>query len=210
MIKSKDEFYENDLESLSFDIADPNNIVVVEDFISHSDIDEIYKYCYSINYWESQSPGRHDKVHTAKAMKENSPETSFLMQKYVDKLQQEIEFKFGRPVEPAFPGIRRWDEGDWQGVHADGEDYDGTPNSTYVVDYGSVIYINDNYVGGEIFFPSYGIEFKPKPGTLIFFPSSKYYMHGVRKIKSGVRYTSPHFWVPVKHRKLIEIAKNQQ
>ncbi len=55
----------------------------------------------------------------------------------------------------------------------------------------SLIYINDNYEGGEIRFVEYDFTIKPKGGTLILFPGNKYYAHEVLKIKSGERYASP-------------------
>jgi prolyl 4-hydroxylase len=56
--------------------------------------------------------------------------------------------------------------------------------------YSSVIYLNDDFEGGEIVFPIIGIEYKPKAGDAIFFPSDDIkYLHGVNSIKSGNRYT---------------------
>jgi len=188
--------------------ADKSNIVVVENFMTTEHVELAYRYCYSINEWESWSKGGNDKISTYKKMQKDNPELYEIMQSYVDDVKKMIEFKFGRILETARPGIRRWDSGESQGLHADGEDLDGTPNGTYIVDYGSVIYINQNYTGGEIYFPQHGLELKPKEGSLIFFPSSSYYLHGVRPVIEGVRYTSPHFWVPEKHRKLIEMAQN--
>lgn len=189
--------------------ADSANIVVVEGFMSPWHVQMAYEYCYSINEWESWSKGGNDKISTYRKMQDDAPELFLVMQGYVDKVKEMIEYKFGRKLEPAHPGIRRWDAGEGQGLHADGENEDGTPNGTYIVDYGSVIYINDNYRGGEIYFPQHDLEIKPKEGTLIFFPSSTYYLHGVNSVIEGVRYTSPHFWVPEKHRTLIQIAKNE-
>lgn len=188
--------------------ADPSNIVIIEDFISQSDIDAIYDYCYSINEWVSQSVSNTDSISTAATMKQNAPDVYDILQGYHREVHRLIEHKFGRKLLLDETGIRRWDAGEFQGIHADGETFDGLPNDTYIVDYGSIMYINDNYEGGEIFFPAYDIEFKPKPGTLVFFPSSTYYVHGVRMVTAGVRYTSPHFWVPEKHRRLIEMTQN--
>lgn len=183
--------------------ADESNICIFENYISAEHLKKIYEYCYSINEWEPWSSGLSDKISTFETMKKNSPETFEIMQKYVNGVQKLIEFKFGRELESAHPGIRRWDAGEEQQLHADGENLDGSPNETYIVDYGSIMYLNDNYLGGEIYFPQYELNIAPKAGTLIFFPSSKYYLHGVRKILAGVRYTSPHFWVPQKHKKLV-------
>jgi predicted 2-oxoglutarate/Fe(II)-dependent dioxygenase YbiX len=193
-----------------FEAANPDNLVIIEDFMSPEHIDQVYDYCYAINEWESQSIARNDKISTSATMKKNAPEVYDIMQSYMDEVQKLIEYKFGRKLERGSAGIRRWDAGEWQGLHADGESVDGVPNDTYIVDYGSLLYINDNYTGGELHFPAYDICFRPKPGTLAFFPSSIYYIHGVTPVTSGVRYVSPHFWVPVKHRRLIEIAKNDE
>ena len=190
-----------------YNTADPSNIVVVENFISESHLEKIYKYCYLINEWESQSSAETDKISTAATMKNQAPELHEIMCDYALKMQNLIEHKFGRILEPGTLGIRRWDEGEFQDPHADGESADGIPNETYIVDYGSILYVNDNYEGGELYFPGYDICFKPKAGTLVFFPSSTYYIHGVKPVTGGIRYTSPHFWVPVKHRKIVEMSK---
>ena len=55
--------------------------------------------------------------------------------------------------------------------------------------YATIIYINDDYTDGELFFPNLDIELKPKAGTLLFFPGNKKYEHGVRKVGEGpIRY----------------------
>lgn len=57
------------------------------------------------------------------------------------------------------------------------------------VQYATIIYINDDYVDGELFFPNLNIEIKPKAGTLLFFPGNEEYEHGVRHVGDGpVRY----------------------
>lgn len=58
----------------------------------------------------------------------------------------------------------------------------------------SVMYLNDNYVGGEIEFKQSNIKIKPKPGSIIFFPSNFLYVHEVYPIISGERYSMPHWY----------------
>lgn len=57
------------------------------------------------------------------------------------------------------------------------------------IEYGIVYYINNNYDGGEIFYPKLNIEYKPEPGDLIIHPGSLEYMHGVRDVSNGIRYS---------------------
>jgi hypothetical protein len=51
-----------------------------------------------------------------------------------------------------------------------------------------VYYINEDYVGGEIKFPRFGITYKPKANDLIIFPSTYVYNHSVNPVISGTRY----------------------
>lgn len=75
----------------------------------------------------------------------------------------------------------RWDKGVGAGVHEDTHQ-----NYTDLI-YSSVIYLNENYEGGEIHFPQQKIIHKPKAGQLITFPSP--YWHGVKLVENGIRYT---------------------
>lgn len=55
--------------------------------------------------------------------------------------------------------------------------------------YATIIYINDEYVDGELFFPNLDVQLKPKPGTMLFFPGNEEYEHGVRHVGEGpIRY----------------------
>lgn len=55
----------------------------------------------------------------------------------------------------------------------------------------AVLYLNDDYDGGEIEFIHFGIKLKPAAGTLLLFPSDYAYEHRVHELKNGVRYTAP-------------------
>jgi len=66
--------------------------------------------------------------------------------------------------------------------------------SDKLVEYAAVLYLNNDYNGGELFFPKFDYEIKPEPGTLIIFPSTEQFEHGVRPVKEGpVRYVIPVF-----------------
>lgn len=51
-----------------------------------------------------------------------------------------------------------------------------------------IIYLNDEYEGGEMYFPYADVEYKPVTGDLLFFPQNYVGTHGVRRITSGERY----------------------
>ena len=59
------------------------------------------------------------------------------------------------------------------------------------IKYASILYINDDYAGGELFFKNIeNSDIKPKPGSLLIFPGNEEFEHGVRHIKEGgnIRY----------------------
>lgn len=56
------------------------------------------------------------------------------------------------------------------------------------VRYGMVVYFGE-FTGGEIYYPKQGIVFSPDPGDLIIHSTSKLCKHGVKPVKTGIRYT---------------------
>jgi len=45
------------------------------------------------------------------------------------------------------------------------------------------------YVGGELYFPNHGCIFKPEVGSVVAFPASEKFIHGVKPIRDGIRYS---------------------
>ena len=52
----------------------------------------------------------------------------------------------------------------------------------------TIYYLNDDYEGGELIFPRFGIKYKPKANDFIIFPSNYIYNHSVAPVTSGQRY----------------------
>jgi predicted 2-oxoglutarate/Fe(II)-dependent dioxygenase YbiX len=74
--------------------------------------------------------------------------------------------------------------------------YDGTTQTARAVSV--VIYLNDDYEGGEIEFPNFDIKIKPKAGTMILFPSNFAYTHIAHPVNNGIKYaivTWLHDWL---------------
>ena len=60
--------------------------------------------------------------------------------------------------------------------------------------YAAVLYLNDDYADGEIFWPNKDLVLKPKPRTLVVFPGDDEFHHGVRHVGPGpIRYVMPAF-----------------
>lgn len=52
----------------------------------------------------------------------------------------------------------------------------------------AVVYLNDDYEGGELEFPNFNIKIKPTSGTLILFPSNYAYAHIAHPVTQGTKY----------------------
>ena len=55
-------------------------------------------------------------------------------------------------------------------------------------DYSVILYFGDDPVGGELYFPQYGKYIPAARGTLVAFPSNRYYLHRVETVVSGERF----------------------
>ena len=53
-----------------------------------------------------------------------------------------------------------------------------------------IMYLNDNYIGGETNFSRQKVKFKGQIGDIIFFPSIFTHPHSAMEIKEGVKYTA--------------------
>jgi hypothetical protein len=82
------------------------------------------------------------------------------------------------------PYIVKWSQNDKMEPHVD-------DLGTDQYHMASLIYLNDDYSGGEISFISHGLSIKPNKGDLIIFPGNLHYAHEVKEVLSGYRYTIP-------------------
>jgi predicted 2-oxoglutarate/Fe(II)-dependent dioxygenase YbiX len=88
------------------------------------------------------------------------------------------------------PHICVWRAGSEMPPHADDQHPDPTErHATPDRDYAVILYLNDDFEGGELWFPDLGVEIKPKKGTLVAFPGGASHFHGIAPIRGGDRYS---------------------
>lgn len=51
--------------------------------------------------------------------------------------------------------------------------------------YASVLYLNENYNGGDLYFPKLNFSIKPPERSLILFSTGQLYLHGVKEVLPG-------------------------
>ena len=53
----------------------------------------------------------------------------------------------------------------------------------------SIVYLNDDYEGGEVEFVNFGLKIKPQAGMMLLFPSTYPYAHIAHPVTSGTKYS---------------------
>jgi hypothetical protein len=59
----------------------------------------------------------------------------------------------------------------------------------YTCTVSAVVYLNDDYEGGEIEFIRQGLVVKPEVGDIVMFPSNFVYEHASLEVRSGIKYS---------------------
>jgi predicted 2-oxoglutarate/Fe(II)-dependent dioxygenase YbiX len=110
------------------------------------------------------------------------------------KFQNACEMFFERPLKPNTSHAQKWEVGGFANPHSDSSDLEGNLNSFQINKYVGILYLNEDYDGGLLYFPDHNIEIKPKTGQFIMFPGGIENVHGVSEITEGTRYTMVSFW----------------
>jgi hypothetical protein len=172
-------------ENVLIDPEDIKNIYIIENFISEDHLKIINDYIKKVGFIENANPV---EFPLAMLRFDEDQEVSSLMDHYREKVQVLLERDFDCEVEPAsFNQAARYLTGDHLNEHAD-------KVCESWRDLSNILYYNDDYEGGNFFFSQYDLSFKPKAGTLVYFPGGGNYAHGVETVTAGERYNTTVFW----------------
>lgn len=84
--------------------------------------------------------------------------------------------------------VNEYIDGGFMGPHVDYNEYNPKLLKSFVV------YLNDNYEGGEIYFNEQDVKVKPEAGSVIIFPSTEPFFHSSLINYNGKKMFIPHFW----------------
>lgn len=106
---------------------------------------------------------------------------------FLSNLDKKVEKIFSNAKSVlSISSVIRYLPGRGMGVHMDNvEDHDKDNV------FGLVIYLNDDYEGGEIYYPDIDLEVKPKKNSVLIHYAGL--SHGVRQVTSGTRYVVTSF-----------------
>lgn len=170
-------------------------VMVVEGFLSDAECEALVA-CFERNtdrldataadpYWRARLLYYQALAH--------EPEARAIMRRARDGFHRELRafYRIDEPLYADTVHLVRWREGQSMAPHADNARDDGTPNEFPWRRWATVLYLNEAYEGGELYFPRTGRAMRPRRGTLVGFHGGPEHTHGVRTVLRGVRYTMP-------------------
>ena len=107
---------------------------------------------------------------------------------------------YAREIEPFFkcklksleaPQVLRYSRGSHYKPHSDSDVINaatGRWQKSQNRDYSLLIYLDEDFEGGELIFPNFDYKLRPEAGMLAAFPSDFRYLHGAMPVLSGVRH----------------------
>ena len=186
----------------------PENIHVFENFIDKEDLKVIQDFCPTINEWNNSKESIYaedgtclynaeywnDRQCSSDILQRLSMPVFEIIDKYITKMQLELERIYNLRLSPRPPVVMKWRPGIEQRPHADKQIEDGRPNAFVDYDLNSLFYYNDDFEGGDLYYPQHDIVVRPKPGLAVDHPGDINYLHGVTLVTKGYRYTTPSFY----------------
>jgi predicted 2-oxoglutarate/Fe(II)-dependent dioxygenase YbiX len=143
-----------------------------------------------------QEKMRRDWKHVSDIVSPDGSELQDRLQKIHHDVGQKITEVYGLDaVQPRDVGyFYEYGMGDYYNPHVDSQTVSTTEGMTVAVrkvsssDISSILYLNDDFLGGEIEFCLMGQRVKPKPGMLVLFYGGWENLHMVRPVEVGKRY----------------------
>jgi hypothetical protein len=176
-----------------------NKIKVIENFLDVNSVKALLEFSKSnpdLYLQTDFEPSNFWSKRTLPIFQHNIPtEIQNIGLTYLDLISKNISLAAGgEEVWCDTMNFVKWWDGYIQPPHADGEEPNGEPHPYPWRKFGCVYYLNDDFEGGEIHFPNFNIELKPKQNMVAFFPGDVVHLHGVRNVSKGIRHTLASFW----------------
>ena len=148
-----------------------DNIVELKNFLTEEEKERLTNFAFNNKVWDITESHTNengtviydanawtDRVCTRRSMEISADPTIVdVVEGLIKRLKVEVDKFFEVDVQATGPAIVRWPVGSRQDPHADKELHEGpdagTPNDFPHYDIASIFYFNDDYEGGELFFP---------------------------------------------------------
>ena len=168
----------------------PNEIYEIENFMSDETINHFLSFVNLNGYdeWEVYGDEQSKENGSAQTVSPYQNSESFFNSRR--KLENNIIGYFTNAIRITdMVRVSRRKAGEWMPTHRD----QGSSSEQDDIKFGAIVYLNDNYEGGELYYPEFELKIKPKKGSLIIHKST--HLHKVLKVTKGIKYSMTTFIV---------------
>jgi len=128
--------------------------------------------------------GRHDIINRSKVVNSDlkniyddiDVRLKACLEHYTKKFNIKMEFQ-------EVVNFVRYSRGQHFQVHSD-------HGFSYICTVSTVMYLNDDYVGGGLWFPHINYTYQPQAGDIVLFPSTFIYAHAALPVEEGTKYSA--------------------
>jgi predicted 2-oxoglutarate/Fe(II)-dependent dioxygenase YbiX len=119
---------------------------------------------------------------------------------HADQVTQLVRRAYRDEAEPFYgrtlrsletPHILRYRVNSYYRAHADSDELNPDTRRWEKIhdrDLSLLIYLDNDYEGGELAFPNFDFRLRPRAGMLVIFPSDSRYLHGAMPVTRGIRH----------------------
>ena len=177
--------------------VDRNRIVEVPNFVSKHWASAMVEYFKKEDRWGKTafngSHGAPVQTGLTSPSEFGLPDNVFI--EINSKLEKAIVAVYDKKVTPSSIHAQKWDVGSSANPHSDNSDFEGNPTEGFDnLKYVGILYLNDDYEGGDLYFPEHGVSIHPNSGSMYIFSGGVENIHGVTEITKGTRYSIVSFW----------------
>lgn len=180
----------------------PHGIEIVEDFLSPDECREWVEFAADrpserlrVIDWKAADPSVASKLDDRRVTErvhmgdDRDRQLRELVERtYVSTIASRLGRKFAWFESPQ---VLKYNVGGFYEAHADADSYDaerGRWHHHLDRDVSLLLYLNDDFEGGELQFEYFNFRIRPKPGMLVWFPSDARYFHRANPVQAGTRY----------------------
>jgi hypothetical protein len=178
--------------------TDSSMIRVIDNFIPSNDIEKIVEMASKITEWRHEEPGTewHVRLSDADSLVKLNSDTYGILETYARAAKNCAEELFNCTLKFRKPALVRCIAGMHQPeLHTNKQNLDGyLKEGIGDGDLSAVMYLNDDFEGGELVFPQHDVRVTPTAGRIVIYPGDNAYLHYVDQVTAGVRWACPLFF----------------
>jgi len=174
-----------------------NELYQEKGFLSKEELQKINDYLRPSTKWMSleDSYWTDRCLYPEGIIEDNREDIYNLLVDIKNRIAEKIKMFYNKDAVPDLINFVKWPEGIDQPPHCDDMSDHGPEREWFNHrEWGAIIYLNSDFVGGKTYYPKFYYEADLEPGMLVIHPGNQDYNHGITKVFNGTRYTIASFW----------------